>query len=415
MGGEHYPGGVRKLLDHIFGLSVIGLLVLATAAPVAAQSLAEIAAELDSTGRFIEGNITSAADAGITDANNSGVAFMQLVEADNSSADAENLLRGLLTNLNELNSTYQSIVLYEPNNNVWAVSNSGDPEAAISAATGAFAAGDIALGLEQFSNVLSGGTTSGQSPSTSVAVDQGTTSSGGGFPWLLLIIIGGLVWLGFRFMNGRKVKAKSKLEIEADRAEIKEQLKDNADRVINLGDSVIANGDPELIRTYEEASAAYQNVSTEVDGAQTAAQVDELDDQIDKAEWQFEVIEARLEGRRPPAQPTGPSLPPPPTSRSTRASDKPKSRTAMEQDESVFAERQRQQPRRPQAQRRQTQRRRSSGGLGGLARSGLGRMAMGLIFQMILGGGLRQSRRTYGRTTRSGSNRGGGINAPRGF
>ena len=392
------------------------LVLLLAAAPASAQSLDEIAAELDSTGRFIEGgSVDAATSAAIDEANAAGVAYLQL-DAEDSDADAQNLLNVLLASLNEANSRYQSIVLYEPNQGAWAVGNSGDPNAAINAALGSFGVGNVPQGLQEFTNVLGGGTASGASPSTTVSGGS-TSSSGGGFPWLTLIIIGGLVWLGLRFMNGRKEKTKSKVAIEADRKEIKEQLKDNADRVINLGDSVIAHGDPELIRIYEEASATYQTVSTEVDDAVSAAQVDALDDQIDKAEWQFEVIEARLEGRKAPAQPTQPSLPPPPTSRSTRASDKPKSRSAMEQDESVFSDRQRQSQRR-QPQPRQTRRRRSSGGLGGFARSGMGRMLMGLAFQFIMGGGLRQSRRTYGRVsgnTNSRSSRGGGIQAPRGF
>lgn len=396
---------------------LVVVLVVFVAAPVAAQSLDEIAAELDSTGRFIEGDqLDAATSAAVDDANTAGVAYIQL-DAQDSDADAENLLTSLLARLNDSNSRYQSIVLYEPNNNVWAIGNSGDPAGAIQAATGSFGVGNVAQGLEEFTNVLGGGTRTGAAPSTTVAGTGSSTSSGSGFPWLILIVIGALVWLGFRFMNSRKAKAMSQTAIEADRAEIKEQLKDNADRVINLGDAVIAKADPELIRIYEEASAAYQTVSTEVDDARSAAQVDLLDDQIDKAEWQFEVIEARLEGRRPPDQPIEPALPPPPTARSTRPSDKPTSRTAMEQDESVFGDQQPPAPSRPARRSRQQRNRRSSGGgIGGLFRSGLGRMAMGLLFQMILGRGLRQSRRTYGRTTGgSRSSRGGGINAPRGF
>ena len=405
---------MRKL--HIL---IVGLLILFVASPVSAQSLDEIAAELNSTGRFIEGNpLDETTSIAVDEANTAGVAYIQL-DAQDSDADAENLLNSLLGSLNDLNSRYQSIVLYEPGNGAWAVGNSGDPEGAINASLGSFSVANVAQGLEQFTNVLGGGTTTGAAPSTTVAGTGSSTSSGSGFPWLILIVIGGLVWLGFRFMNSRKAKAMSQTAIEADRAEIKEQLKDNADRVIDLGDAVIAKADPELIRIYEEASASYQTVSTEVDDARSAAQVDSLDDQIDKAEWQFEVIEARLEGRRPPVQPIEPTLPPPPTARSTRASDKPKSRPALGQDESVFDDGQPQDPSRPapRSQRPRGRRRSSSGGgLGGLVRSGVGRMVMGLLFQMILGRGLRQSRRTYGRSTGSSrSNSGGGINAPRGF
>lgn len=391
-------------------------MLLLAPTPATAQSLDEIATELDSTGRFIEGgSLDATTESAIDDANTAGVAFIQL-DAQDSDADAENLLNVLLGNLNDLNSRYQSIVLYEPNNGAWAVSNSGDPATAINAAIGSFSVGNVAQGLGEFSNAISGGTTTGASPSTTAVDASGSgSSSGGGFPWIWLIVIAGLVWLGMRFMRSRKVSAGARVAIEADRKEIKEQLKDNADRVIDLGDAVIAKNDPELLRLYEEASAAYQTVSQEVDAAESAAQIDALDDQIDNAEWQFEVIEARLEGRQPPAKPVEPSIPPPPTARSTRASDKPRSRPAMDQDDSVFGDRNPPAPTRPA--RTQRQRRSSGGGLGGFARSGIGRMLMGLVFQFILGGGLRQSRRTYGRVSGSNrsSSRGGGIRPPRGF
>ena len=73
--------------------------------------------------------------------------------------------------------------------------------------------------------------------------------------------------------------------------------------MIWLGDRVIASKDPELIRIYEEASETYQAVSEAVEGADAAEAVDDLDDRIDHAEWQFETIEARLDGRPDPPPP----------------------------------------------------------------------------------------------------------------
>jgi hypothetical protein len=391
------------------------LFLVFSAMPAGAQSLDSIAADLDRNGRYIEGDVNGSADAGINDANAKGVAYLQL-DAEDNDADAQNLLEVLLASLNEANSSYQTIVLYEPGHGVWAVGNSGDPAAAVAAAKGGFAGGDVALGLEQFTNVLAGQPASGTTATT--VTNGGSTSSGssgGGFPWIWIFIIGALVWVGFRFFNSRKTKGVAKVAMEVDRKEIKEQLKDNADRVIDLGDQVISKGDPELIRLYEEASRAYQDVSQEVEGAVSIVQVDALDDKIDKAEWQFEVIEARLEGRRPPAEPVEPTLPPPPTTRSTRRSDKPRSRPAMDPDDSIFDER----PGPTSRSRRRQPRRRSSGGMSGaMMRSGIGSLLLNVVIQMVLGGGRRQSRRSYGRITGSNqrsNQRGGGIQAPRGF
>ena len=60
--------------------------------------------------------------------------------------------------------------------------------------------------------------------------------------------------------------------IELDRNEIGEQLRSNADRVIDLGDPVIESRDAELIGLYEEPSTTYQQVSLGLADATTAAE-----------------------------------------------------------------------------------------------------------------------------------------------
>ncbi len=168
-----------------------------------------------------------------------------------------------------------------------------------------------------------------------------------------------------------------------------------------------------------------------LDDAATASEIDALDDRLDRAEWQFEVIEARLDGRTPPPEPRigegpvgrpsgrqpvpplGGDTPPPP--RTPPAPRRPSGRSgrslgddrpALGDDESVF----------PGSSRtrstRTTSTRRSSGGgmMGGLLKTGL----LTLVMKLLLGGGLSAgsgSRRTQQRRSSGGYDGGvgGGV------
>ncbi len=197
-----------------------------------------------------------------------------------------------------------------------------------------FETGGNAAAIDGFVAEVTGATVG--STATTQRADTGESSgagngsdSGGGVPWLALILFAVLGFVAFRFFAGRrKRRAAEQAEIELDRTEIREQLRSNADRVIDLGDPVIASRDPELISLYEEASTTYQEVSLGLAEATTAAEIDSLDDRIDRAEWQLAVIEARLAGKPDPRSPdevARDSAPPPP-------SDRP----ALGRDESVF-------------------------------------------------------------------------------
>ncbi len=401
-----------------------------------AQTNAEVAEVVDSTGRFVEFDVDADLEAAIQRANEANIGFIWLGQ---SGGDAELVATGVRGALGEMNSRYITVVVLN-NDGVWVDSRDGaSATAAANESFSSFLAGDVAGGLDTVTSVMSGGTPSQDSTATtagsatandanntgSTATGDRTSESGGSFPWLFLAILAVLGFLAFRFFNGRRRASKgAALDMERDRVEIREQLRDNADRVIELGDRAIAHGDAELIRMYEEASEAYQHVSLSIDGAKTAEEVDKLDEAIDEAEWKFEVIEARIEGRPEPTSPadldppppTGPSAPQPggqapaPSGgtvtrrgRTIPPLGSPRDRPALGRDENILTERQR---------APQTRRRSGGGGIGRMLTGSAGRMIMSVLASLLLGGlgnrgGSQRTRRR--RSSGYGGSLGGGV------
>ena len=384
---------------------VAGIILLATGLGPAAATVdeAEILTALDANGRYLDLD-ANGLDAAADRANGNGIAFVWL-DIEEDGLLATSLAEDYADGLDQLDSQYRTVVvlLGEGFGASSTAFDQADLDNALDASLDSFAAGAAANGLDTFTDNLVGSlTTATTTPSGSTSTDGG---SGGGFgfgSWLLGFgAIGGGFMAIRAWINRRRSKKQAIVDMEEDRAEIKEQLKNNADRVISLGDRAIASGDNELIATYEEASATYQSVSHGVDGASTAEEVDALDDQIDQAEWQFEVIEARLDGRTPPPSPAeqeAAELPPPSAAPSAPAPSNAEPHIATS-------------PRTGRSYpRTTTRRRRSGGGLGGALGSILG--------SVILGGGLggNQSRRTQRRTgystgasPRMGGGLGGGV------
>lgn len=416
-------------------------LIMGAAIPAGAQSLDQIAATIDQDGSYLELELQGVASDAVDRANDDGVGFVYLDQEN--AADLPILTGGLLDRLDALGSPYRTLIVLDASG-VWVESLDRDASGASDAATPQFATGAVAGGIDTVLDVLGGGNgaaapdnnAAGSDATDSDAAGAAETSSGGGVPWLLILFLGLAAFLAVRFLTGRKRKeATLEAELEEDRAEIREQLRNNSDHVIDLGDR-IATADDDLRRMYEEAAQTFQDVSMGLDDAATAVEIDALDDRLDRAAWQFDVIEARLDGRTPPSEPTigegpvgrpvgrqpvpplGGEAPPPPggprqpTGRSSRplGRDETDSRPALGDDESIFdggSTSGSSRRRRPAPQRR------SRGGglggmLGGLAKTGL----LSLVMKMLLGGGLKAgggSRRTQQRRGSSGGGYSGGV------
>ncbi|NNF53364.1 MAG: hypothetical protein HKN03_02870 [Acidimicrobiales bacterium] len=378
-------------------LTVLCILGFAGAAHAQDPDLAVVVDAIEQNGRYLERDVDAAALEAIDRANADGIAFVRL----DTNAQVPTFASAVSAELDARNSQYGAVLVLT-NSGIW---SRGVPEASAAgdAVTPLFGAGQIGDGIDQFTALLGGAARGGSSTTGSES-----TSSGGGFPWIIpiILIIGGFFL--FNMLRGRKkTRAASAKAIEDDRAEIIEQLKANADRVIDLGDEVIKAKDPELISIYEEASATYQNVSNEIRNATTAAEVDALDDQIDKAEWQFEVLEAKLTGQTPPPF-LDTDAPPPPTPSAGPPSTPPPPGpvSAAERDEQF--RRQGQNPRPlPRRNPRVPTRSQRGRGMGGM----LGKMALSVLMSMLMGGRLGSPNTSRRSSRRSGGGY-GGIRSP---
>ncbi len=373
--------------------------------------ISEIVATINVTGRYVDPAAIgddSDVDAAITRANAAGIAVMLADPALN----LEVITPLIDEQMRASGSDYTAILSLTPMQIAAEVADLSSLELneAFDAFEEGFVTGGDAGAIDAFTDsvtgadgITSGGldsnTDSGTDTSTDSSTDDGTATSesdsSGGFPWFWSILAAVAGFFGIRyFSNKRKRKAAEQAAIEVDRSEIAEQLRNNADRVIDLGDPVIATGDASLISLYEDASTTYQEVSLALPKATTAAEIDALDDRIDEAEWQFEVIAARLAGEPEP---------PSPAERERAANPPAPTGPALGPDESVFddSRRGRTTTQAPRPRSQPTSRRSSGGGLGG----GLGGMLGGILGQILLGGGRprQTSRRTQRRTASSGS------------
>ncbi len=390
---------------HWFGLlALMTSILLVTPNAAAAQSVVEIVEAIEQTGSYVEPGSDASLDAALSDAEQAGVAFVWLNDSGGA-PEATALAEDIWNALDARNSQYRIVLVLLDNgyNAYGPVQLSAETmNDALDNALAGFGSGAEGNGLSAFVQTLNQATSSAGSTTPTTTGGGSSGSSGGGFSLgsllLPLVLIGGLFWMFRNWSRKRKEDKSAAADLEADRLEIKEQLRDNADRVIDLGDRVVLSENRELIDTYEKASRSYQEVSQSVDTATTAEQVDELDDQIDQAEWELEMIEAKLDGRPVPPSPAEVEAEEArQAEEEARAAAQRKaadnSRPALGRDESVV----RQAPRNTRSYPRNPvptgYGRRRGGGLGG----GLG----GVLGSIILGqmGGRQRSRRTQRRTS----------------
>lgn len=401
-----------------------------SAQTTATESITAIVDEIESTGRFIDPAalpLGEGVEAAIDRANAAGLA----VAIPDPATNAEALAPALNDAMIENESRYTAIFVMTPLFIAAEVDGISDIELneAFDASDAGYLVSGDAGAIDGFVASINGGElpstadsaagadgAASTNPETDANAPTNTapsntapaneTSSGGGFPWIWAIVASIAGFFGIRyFSNKRKRTAAEQAAIEVDRDEIAEQLRNNADRVIDLGDPVIASRNPELIAMYEEASTTYQEVSIALPEAKTAIEIDALDDRIDNAEWQLEVIAARLAD-----QPEPPS----PAERERAATPPAPTGPALGPDDSIFGPRSggsstgsrlpRSEPAPPQ--------RRSSSGMGG----GMGGMLGSILGSILMGSGRPRtvSRRTQRRTGSSSSGPFGSSNGSSG-
>lgn len=317
------------------------LAVLAPAASAVTAPLAEAAGAVNETGSFVEPGFGADEDlrAAIAEANAQAIGVVLLA----GDVDAPQFARQVTDRLQSAGSRYRTVLVVSRTGvgggSFGGIENMDELVGPGSAAFRDFNRGATAQGIRRFTQAVSG--TGEEAPAATSEAD------GGGFPWIALFLVIGLAGVGagvFLLVRDRQRRRRAESDLEARRAEIGEQLRDNADRVITLGEAAVSSGQSELIDLYEQASGTYRDISHDLPTASTRDALDRLDERLDEAEWKLQVVEARLAGRpappRPPSPPpsgrpgeggpgpASPAAPPPP----------PSDRPALGPDESLFGQ-----------------------------------------------------------------------------
>jgi len=183
-----------------------------------------------------------------------------------------------------------TVVVLSPDE-VGAVSSEFD-DASLSSALDVMIAQEDAYSVEfdQFAGALPGATTS--------PADQG------GFPWLAVIIIGVVGFIGFTlWRSGRRQKAAQVSRLEDARTEIRHQMDVIADQIVKLADDPRTEMSPETVSHYRAASDAFSQAEGRLAAATTLAALEDLSDDLDRARWDLEATTAMMEGRSPPPAP----------------------------------------------------------------------------------------------------------------
>ena len=126
----------------------------------------------------------------------------------------------------------------------------------------------------------------------------------GGFPWLAVIIIGVVGFIGFTlWRSGRRQKVAQTSRLEEARTEIRHQMDVIADQIVKLADDPRTEKSPEALGHYRSASETFSQAEGRLAAATTLAALEDLSDDLDRARWDLEATTALMEGRSPPPAP----------------------------------------------------------------------------------------------------------------
>ncbi len=134
---------------------------------------------------------------------------------------------------------------------------------------------------------------------------NGTASQdGGGFGtgWVLVIaivVIGGFLVL----RSGSEDKRFRARRVSTARAEITEQMAVIANEILAFSDRVDLPDHPDAVAHYRNASDTYAAAEIRMKTAGTWAELEKLSDDLDLARWEMAAAQAVIEGREMPARP----------------------------------------------------------------------------------------------------------------
>lgn len=320
------------------GAALVILLPATDASALPAQDVGIVADDVAEFGVFIEEGVDEAygvtldidsIDRAVADVRatgqDGGLVILSADASDHTSLEA--FTDATFEELSQRGAAVDTLVVVTPDE-TWAVSTaatSGSVDAALDASSPQFFAGEFAGGYRAFFAELEpsvGATTSTDAPETTASGSG--DDSGGGIGWFLpALLIGGLCLIGFMFWRSRRAKQQQvELDMDTARAELRDETTAASDLIWELAEKIV-EAPLDVQQLFEEASDTFQEVGEQAESVTTPVEMQELIRRLGRATWQLEVVEARIEGRLPPPEPTAEQIevpvrenpPPPPAGR----------------------------------------------------------------------------------------------------
>ncbi len=284
----------RALVPFILAI----LAVAGTAAPAVAQTPAEIAEAVAVQGYYVEPGSEPVSEEGLIELaglmQDRGYNFVAVVLAEDPSGGANALASAIVDQF----SVGSTVVVLSP-----AALGFDSTEFTIGELT---AAGQDSLDLFS-TNVNDGFTLFADNLVPGIATggagDAG--GNGGGFPWALVFIVGGLVLVVVVLVR-RQSKAEKQRKVEdisEARVEIKHQLDEIANLILEETDAISVSEDRKAAEHLQAASQAYADALDLYDRTTTLQQLESISDSLDRARWQLQAAVALRDGREVPPEP----------------------------------------------------------------------------------------------------------------
>ena len=144
--------------------------------------------------------------------------------------------------------------------------------------------------------------------SPGVAAGDGTeagSDGGGGFPWPLLLIVGGLVLIVIWVVRRQSEVEKQRKEedVTEARTEIKRQLDEIANLILEETDAIRVSGLEPAAQHLQTASQTYADALDLYDRTSRLQDLETISDSLDRARWQLQAAVAMRHGREIPPEP----------------------------------------------------------------------------------------------------------------
>lgn len=295
-------------LTHLFTALLAAALVVASPLVALAATPDEVATAVLDTGLWLDPGVSisnAEASAAVTRVRSDGERFMLAVLADDPSGGATAFADAVFDRL-DIDGL---LLVVTPSEAGFAGNNSlyspDDVDAALNAAFDA--GGDDATLVAAFAAALVGEpVVAGTEVPVTVAEPVPATSSGGGGGGVLLLVVVVIGVGGFLWFRSRKKKASEDVTASLDeaRAELRSQLGEVANDVLDLEERVRVAEISEASSHYQAASAAFAEASDRIDAAASFNDLEDIANDLDDAAWRLDAAEALVEGRPVPAKPT---------------------------------------------------------------------------------------------------------------